>query len=84
MKQLDSIAPDFTELLKCIQDIIKTNKSFYEVCKYKIILLHILTICLFQKLINMNPQNDLGDLLMHLVSCVIKMLFIACIITPFL
>ncbi|KAI7888623.1 uncharacterized protein EV154DRAFT_425433, partial [Mucor mucedo] len=30
MKQLDSVAPDFTELLKSIQDIIKFNKSFYE------------------------------------------------------
>lgn len=31
MKQFESVAPDFTELLKCIQDLISVNKPFYEV-----------------------------------------------------
>lgn len=31
MKQLESVAPDFSELLKCIQDIISVNKPFYDV-----------------------------------------------------
>ncbi|KAI8095413.1 hypothetical protein BDF21DRAFT_405825 [Thamnidium elegans] len=30
MKQLNTVASDFSELLKCIQDIITVNKSFYE------------------------------------------------------
>ncbi|KAK4516381.1 uncharacterized protein ATC70_011352 [Mucor velutinosus] len=30
MKQLQSIAPDFSELLKCIQDLLSVNKPFYE------------------------------------------------------
>lgn len=36
MKQLDTVVPDFSELLKCIQDIIAVNKSFYEVWHYVI------------------------------------------------
>lgn len=31
MKQLQSVAPDFSELLKCIQDILAANKPFYDV-----------------------------------------------------
>ncbi|KAL9555834.1 hypothetical protein MBANPS3_002171 [Mucor bainieri] len=31
MKQLQSVAPDFSELLKCIQDILSVNKPFYDV-----------------------------------------------------
>ncbi|KAI8641995.1 hypothetical protein BD408DRAFT_417185 [Parasitella parasitica] len=30
MKQLESVAPDFSELLKCIQDILAVNKPFYD------------------------------------------------------
>lgn len=35
MKQLDTAAPDFSELLKCIRDIIIVNKSFFEVMQKK-------------------------------------------------
>ncbi|CAO0791506.1 unnamed protein product [Mucor circinelloides] len=55
MKQLQSVAPDFSELLKCIQDIISVNKPFYD----KLISTRL-----------ESTECDLGDTLKQLMSAI--------------
>ncbi|KAL7319995.1 hypothetical protein PS15m_003068 [Mucor circinelloides] len=55
MKQLQSVAPDFSELLKCIQDIISVNKPFYD----KLISTRL-----------ESTECDLGDTLKQLLSAI--------------
>ncbi|GAN04948.1 hypothetical protein MAM1_0077d04415 [Mucor ambiguus] len=55
MKQLQSVAPDFSELLKCVQDILSVNKPFYD----KLISTRL-----------ESTECDLGDILKQLISAI--------------